>query len=169
MIEPHRVADDFRGKPVSAVAGHAVTLPAGDQVDNAAQAAYLSGPALPGVSSGLILVADEGYLRRLRLRSSLTQSVESTGKIVLHEAAIAGRPFASEHLKSSTVGVHCLFQMHRVGFPLTQGPKGVAEVVLCRSPIDRYPLTGVFLQGRTIGAHGLFQTLSASLPLSPES
>ena len=35
MIEPHRVADDFRGKPVSAVAGHAVTLPAGGQVDNA--------------------------------------------------------------------------------------------------------------------------------------
>ena len=35
MIEPHRVADDFRGKPVSAVAGHAVTLPAGGQVNNA--------------------------------------------------------------------------------------------------------------------------------------
>ena len=35
MIEPHRVADDFRGKPVSAAAGHAVTLPAGGQVDNA--------------------------------------------------------------------------------------------------------------------------------------
>ena len=34
MIEPHRVADDFRGKPVSAVAGHAATLPAGGQVDN---------------------------------------------------------------------------------------------------------------------------------------
>ena len=33
MIEPHRVADNFRGKPVSAVAGHAVTLPAGSQVD----------------------------------------------------------------------------------------------------------------------------------------
>ncbi len=35
MIEPHRVADDVGWKPVSAVAGHAVTLPAGGQVDNA--------------------------------------------------------------------------------------------------------------------------------------
>ena len=40
MIEPHRVADNVRRKPVSAVAGHAVTLPAGGQVDNA-RAAYV--------------------------------------------------------------------------------------------------------------------------------
>ena len=93
--------------------------------------------------------------RRLRLRSSLTQSVESTGKIVLHEAAIAGRPFASEHLKSSAVGVHCLFQAHRVGFPFTQGPKGVAEVVLRHGPIERHLLTGTLFEGGAVRLDGL--------------
>ena len=59
--------DDFRGKPVSAIAGHAVTLPAGGQVD-----CEHDSPAYRGRSAARWVPVGDGLTHKLTdLRSWL--------------------------------------------------------------------------------------------------
>ena len=81
MIEPHHVADDCRGKAVSAVAGQAVTLPAGGQVDcEHDPPAYRGRSAARWVPVGDGLTHNLTDLRswRLNCRSSLTGASSSS-------------------------------------------------------------------------------------------
>ena len=92
-------------------------------------------------------------LRRLWLRASLTQPVECTGKIVLHDGVVS---FVSEHLEGGSIGVDGLFQALGAALPLAQGLKGIAKVVLRRGPIEWHALARTFFKGGSIGVDSLF-------------
>ena len=58
---------------------------------------------------------------RLGLRSSLTQPLESTGKIFLRHGPVERHALAGAFLKSGAIGDHSLFQALGAALPLTQG------------------------------------------------